>query len=166
MFEKGEYVVYGTKGVCQVEDITHVDMPGADKDRLYYVLCPVHNTSGKIFSPVDNQKIVMRRVITAEEAKELIAEIPSIEEIWITDERAREAKYKEAMQSCNYKDWVGIIKTLYMRKQRRIAQGKKVTALDEKYLHLVESELYDELSIALNVPANQMEQHIREQIGS
>ena len=58
------------------------------------------------------------------------------------------------------------MKTLYIRKQRRIAQGKKVTALDEKYLHLVENELYDELSIALHIPANQMERHIKEQIGA
>ncbi len=166
MFEKGEYVVYGTKGVCQVEDITHVDMPGADKERLYYVLCPVHNTSGKIFSPIDNQKIVMRKVISEDEAKELIAEIPSIEELWISNEKEREAKYKEAVLSCDYKDWVGVMKTLYIRKQRRIAQGKKVTALDEKYLHLVENELYDELSIALHIPANQMERHIKEQIGA
>lgn len=166
MFEKGEYVVYGTKGVCQVEDITHVDMPGADKERLYYVLCPVHNTSGKIFSPIDNQKIVMRKVISEDEAKELIAEIPSIEELWISNEKEREAKYKEAVLSCDYKDWVGVMKTLYLRKQRRIAQGKKVTALDEKYLHLVENELYDELSIALHIPANQMERHIKEQIGA
>lgn len=166
MFEKGEYVVYGTKGVCQVEDITHVDMPGADKERLYYVLCPVHNTSGKIFSPIDNQKIVMRKVISEDEAKELIAEIPSIGELWISNEKEREAKYKEAVLSCDYKDWVGVMKTLYIRKQRRIAQGKKVTALDEKYLHLVENELYDELSIALHIPANQMERHIKEQIGA
>ena len=166
MFEKGEYVVYGTKGVCQVEDITHVDMPGADKERLYYVLCPVHNTSGKIFSPIDNQKIVMRKVISEDEAKELIAEIPSIEELWISNEKEREAKYKEAVLSCDYKDWVGVMQTLYIRKQRRIAQGKKVTALDEKYLHLVENELYDELSIALHIPANQMERHIKEQIGA
>ena len=166
MFEKGEYVVYGTKGVCQVEDITHVDMPGADKERLYYVLCPVHNTSGKIFSPIDNQRIVMRKVISEDEAKELIAEIPSIEELWISNEKEREAKYKEAVLSCDYKDWVGVMKTLYIRKQRRIAQGKKVTALDEKYLHLVENELYDELSIALHIPANQMERHIKEQIGA
>ena len=141
-------------------------MPGADKERLYYVLCPVHNTSGKIFSPIDNQKIVMRKVISEDEAKELIAEIPSIEELWISNEKEREAKYKEAVLSCDYKDWVGVMKTLYIRKQRRIAQGKKVTALDEKYLHLVENELYDELSIALHIPANQMERHIKEQIGA
>ena len=41
MFEIGEYIVYGTKGVCQVEDISQVDIPGANKDRLYYVLSQI-----------------------------------------------------------------------------------------------------------------------------
>ena len=41
MFEIGEYIVYGVKGVCRIEDITHIDISGADKDRLYYVLAPV-----------------------------------------------------------------------------------------------------------------------------
>ena len=38
MFEIGEYVVCGAKGVCQIRDITHIDMSGADKEKLYYVL--------------------------------------------------------------------------------------------------------------------------------
>ena len=33
MFEIGEYIVYGVKGVCRIEDITHIDISGADKDR-------------------------------------------------------------------------------------------------------------------------------------
>ena len=26
MFEIGEYIVYGVKGVCRIEDITHIDI--------------------------------------------------------------------------------------------------------------------------------------------
>ena len=33
MFEIGEYVVCGAKGVCQIRDITHIDMSGADKEK-------------------------------------------------------------------------------------------------------------------------------------
>ena len=36
MFEKGQYVNYGKHGVCVVEDITHMDIPGVSKDKLYY----------------------------------------------------------------------------------------------------------------------------------
>ena len=49
MFEVGEYIVYGCKGVCQVEEITHIDIPGSNKDRLYYVLAPLEDRNGKIY---------------------------------------------------------------------------------------------------------------------
>ena len=36
MFEVGEYIVYGCKGVCQVEEITHIDIPGRNKAVLCF----------------------------------------------------------------------------------------------------------------------------------
>ena len=51
MFEIGEYVVCGAKGVCQIRDITHIDMSGADKEKLYYVLAPVGDKNGTIYVP-------------------------------------------------------------------------------------------------------------------
>ena len=59
MFEVGEYIVYGCKGVCQVEEITHIDIPGSNKDRLYYVLAPLEDRNGKIYAPTDNAKVAM-----------------------------------------------------------------------------------------------------------
>ena len=70
MFEIGEYVVYGSKGVCQVHDITHVDMPGADKDRLYYILHPLQGNGAKVYLATDSQKAVIRKVMTKEEANQ------------------------------------------------------------------------------------------------
>ena len=136
MFEIGEYIVYGVKGVCRIEDITHIDISGADKDRLYYVLAPVGDGSGRIYAPTDNQKITMRKVISRE----------------------------EAMNTCDYRAWVSIVKTLYIRKQERTAQGKKITALDERYMRTAENELYSELSLTLGIPKDEMEQYIRERL--
>ena len=45
-------------------------------------------------------------------------------------------------------------------------QGKKVTALDERYMRSAENELYSELSLTLGVPKESMENYIRERIGS
>ena len=42
MFEKGEYIVYGHNGICEVEDITHLNLSGVDKGKLYYVLAPLN----------------------------------------------------------------------------------------------------------------------------
>lgn len=164
MFEVGEYIVYGVKGVCRVEDITHIDISGADKNRLYYVLTPIGESTGKIYAPTDNQKVMMRRIISKEEADRLIDELPQIELLWVPDDKQREAKYKEALNTCDYRAWVSIVKTLYLRKQERVAQGKKITALDERYMRTAENELYSELSLTLGIPKSEMENYIRDRL--
>lgn len=164
MFEVGEYIVYGCKGVCRIEDITHIDISGADKDRLYYVLAPIGDLNGKIYAPTDNQKIMMRKMITKEEAGQLMKELPEIELLWVPDDKQRETKYKEALRTCDYRSWVSIVKTLYLRKRERTEQGKKVTALDEKYMKAVEDELYSELAMTLDISRENMEQYIKEQL--
>ena len=164
MFEKGEYIVYGTSGVCQVEDITTMDMKGVPRDSLFYVLNPSSQKGGKIFTPVDNGKTYMRPVLTQEEASKLIDEIPKIEELWIANEKLRENQYKECMKSCDCKEWIKIIKTLYLRKRTRSAQGKKITSTDEKYLRMAEDYLYSELEIPLGIPKEKMEEYIGEQV--
>lgn len=164
MFEIGEYIVYGSKGVCQVEDISNVDIPGASKDRLYYVLRQIENGAGKIYVPTDNDKIVMRKVITKEAAEDLIRRMPDMEQLWIDDDKKREVMYKEAIRTCDYNEWVRMIKTLYFRKRERTAQGKKVTALDEKYLKAAENELYSELSLILEIPKQEVLEYIKAQI--
>ena len=32
MFDKGEYIIYGNSGVCQVEDVTTMNMEGVLND--------------------------------------------------------------------------------------------------------------------------------------
>ncbi len=160
MFNKGEYIIYGTSGVCQVEDITTMDMAGVPRDRLYYVLYPTSQKGGKIYTPVDNQKTMMRRILNQEEAAKLIESIPRIEELWITNEKMREEKYKECMRTGDCREWIKIIKTLYMRKMERSAQGKKITSTDERYLKMAEDYLYSELEIPLGIPKEEMEAYI------
>lgn len=164
MFKVGEYVVYGSKGVCQIMDITHLDMSGADKERLYYVLGPIGDTASRIYAPTDNQKTVMRKVISKEAAERLIEELPEIELLWVPDDKQREAKYKEALKTGDYRSWVSIVKTLYLRQRERLAQGKKITALDERYMRVAENELYSELSLTLEIPKENMEDYIKEKL--
>ncbi|MBQ7359014.1 MAG: CarD family transcriptional regulator [Lachnospiraceae bacterium] len=159
MFEVGEYIVYGTKGVCQVEDITTMQMGDMPKSQ-YYVLQPVGQKGSKIYVATGNQKTIMRKILTASEAKELVQEIPQIEELWLDNEKVREEKYKECIRTCECRDLVKIIKTLYLRKEKRIREGKKITATDERYLKIAEDNLYSELSIPLGVAKADMPAYI------
>lgn len=163
-FEKGEYVVYGNKGVCLIEDITHVDIPGVDKDRLYYIMRPRQSKSGTVYLPVDSTKAVIRRVMSEQEARQLLDEIPDIEQLLVTNEKKREDNYKEALKTCSCRAWISVIKTLRRRRKERLDAGKKFTALDERYLRCAEQELYGELSVALGVPEAEMDSYIKNHI--
>lgn len=160
MFETGDYIVYGGTGICQVMGVTTMNMDGIPKDRLYYILRPDGHGDGKIFTPVDNGKLVMRRVMTKKDAEDLIREIPDIATLDIQDDKLREEKYKECLRSCESREMIRIIKTIYIRKKERFAKGKKVTATDERYLKQAEENLYSELSMLLGIPKNEMEDYI------
>lgn len=151
MFEKGEYIIYGNLGVCEVGDITTVNLDGVPRDKLFYVLYPYHQEGKKVFTPVDNQKTVMRKIITKESAQELLQEVPRIETIQAANDKLREEQYKECIRSCECRQLVKVIKTFYKQKQQRMAQGKKMPAMDEKYSRIAEDNLYSELSIPLDI---------------
>ena len=164
MFEKGGYFVYGTTGVCEIEDITSPDMKGVAGNRLYYVLTPCFQKGNRIFTPVDNEKVPIRAVMSKAEASALVDEIPKIEELWEKDDKLREKRYKEAIRSCDPREWIRIIKTSYLRQEERRAQGKKATTVDERYFHSAEEHLYSELAISLDMPKEKVKGFIKERM--
>ena len=164
MFEIGEYIVYGNTGVCRVVEVTKMAVPGTKDDRLYYTLEPVYDKGCRLFTPVDNQKVIMRPVLTMQEADELIGQIKEIDVLWVKDEKNREQIYKETIRTCSCVEWVRMIKTLYIRRQSRLAAGKKVTSSDARYLHLAEESLYGELSVVMGIPKDEMEEYIAKRV--
>ncbi len=164
MFKVGDFIVYESRGICKVENITELNLPGATKGQKYYELKPVYEETGKIYSAVDSDKVLMRRMITGEEAKALIDDIPNIPEMWIGDEKQRELRYKEAMRSGDCRQWVSIIKTLYLRRQDRLAQGKKTTNTDDRYFKKAGDNLHGELAMALGMEKSEMEEFISDHL--
>lgn len=166
MFEAGSYIIYGTKGVCKVERVGNLNLPGSDSQRLYYTLSPVNDRNGTIYTPVENSRVLMREIISRKEALALIDEIPSIESLWIPNEKEREQLFQKALLTCDCREAVKIIKTLYQKKQKRLAAGKNATAMDQKYLQYAQEQLYGELAVALNMDKSQVENYIRDSIDS
>ena len=89
MYQKGEYVVYGTNGPCMVEDVTKLKIPGCDAKRFYYVLRPVKTGKSVIYSPVDNEKVMIRPILSEEEATVLLQNIPQIALLEVEREKVR-----------------------------------------------------------------------------
>lgn len=160
MFKVGDYIIYGSNGVCKVEEVGTLEVSGVPKDKIYYTLNPVYSKGSKIFTPIDNDKVVMRPIITESEAKEIIDGIKEIEELLIDETSKRENVYKESMKKCDCLEWIRIIKTLYTRKRIRLSEGKKVATGDEKYLRQAEDYLYGELAISLHIDRDKVENYV------
>ncbi|MBR1742787.1 MAG: CarD family transcriptional regulator [Lachnospiraceae bacterium] len=164
MFEKGDYIVYGSSGVCEVKDVGPMEMTGVKEGKLYYTLKQRYSEGGTIFTPVDNCKIVMRGVYSKGEAGELIETIPFIEELKIQDERKREEFYKDSLRTCDFTEFIRLIKLIYHRKKRRLEAGKKMASLDERYLKMAEDGLYGELEVSLEMSRDDVEKLVSERL--
>ncbi|MCC8104087.1 MAG: CarD family transcriptional regulator [Clostridiales bacterium] len=149
MYSVGDYVVKANNGVCRVEDIVHLDMSNAKKDRLYYLLVPQADQGAKLYVPVDTNSTSIRSVLSEEKAWQVIEKIPDIDEAWIANDKLREQEYKEALKSCDPELLVSIIKNIYLRKKKRLSEGKKSTSVDDRYFKMAEEALYSELAFAI-----------------
>lgn len=153
MFQKGNYVVYGINGVCRVQSVEALH---EGSDRLYYRLTPVHATKNVITTPVDNDKVPMRLVLTADEAKAFLSDVSSIEAMEEVAYKQREQQYKEAMKTCDCRQWVCVMKTAYTRRLQRMEEGKKATAADEKYFKAARANLINEMEVVFDKPCDQV----------
>ena len=158
MFEKDQLIMCGGHGVCRVVNVTGNPFDRFDKVRRFYVLEPVFEKASTVYMPVDNEKVVMRRVMNREEAEELIDNMTEIETVWIKEEKGREQMYKDAIRTYDCQSLVQIIKTLYLRRQNRINAGKKALSSDEQYLRKAEALLYSEMSVALDIPKEEVQE--------
>lgn len=160
MFKTGDFIIFGSYGVCEVTHIGSLDMDGISKERLYYTLCPLYSKGSVLYTPVDNQKELIRPILSREEAIGLIREIPGIDYLWVNDERKRERDYKEALHTCDCRQLIKIIKTIYMRKKQRTENGKTLTAVDKKYFNMAEEHLYGELAVSLGIQKDEVKDYI------
>lgn len=131
---------------------------------MYYILKPVYAESSTVYIPVDNHKVAIRVALTKAETNELIAKIPSLELVWVENDKQRELTYKECLKQNSREDYIRIIKTLYLRKQDRLAKGQKIIGLDERYLKQAEDLLYGELAVALGIEKQGVQAYITEEI--
>ena len=81
MFSVGEYVIYGNHGVCKIEKMGGVSLPLVDGKKKYYTLRPIYKNEAVIYAPVNNPRLMIRSVLTKEEAEQLIEEMPQMERV-------------------------------------------------------------------------------------
>ena len=152
MYNIGDYIIY-LKDVCQVLDIKEKYMNDMD----YYVLTPVNDNSLKLNIPINNKSL--RNLISKEKIEEIINNILNIE-IIKDDDKTIENTYKNLLSSATHEDLIKIIKTSYLRNQKRINNKKKISDKDKNYFELAEKYLYNEFSIVLGLSFDETRDYV------
>ena len=155
-YEIGDLVSKPVTGICKIEDILYLNPQDEKNNKLYYLMKPIEDEKEKIYVPVSNADSRLRLCMTKKMAWSLIKRIPEIPTAWVNNEKMREQNYKEAVKANEPEALVSIIKMIYQRNQKRLAQGKKCTATDARYFQTAENLLYMELGVALGKPKQEI----------
>ncbi len=166
MFQKGEYIIYGSTGVCQVEEIGMPEgFSGADPNRTYYTLRPVYDV-GSIYIPVDTT-VYMRAVMTKEQADALVVKLPelAVDEFESRNMKMMSDHYLEAIQSHDCEQLLRLIKTVGVKVKEAAAKGKRPGQTDQRFMKRAEDLLYGEFAVSLNMPLAEVSGYIHDAMG-
>jgi CarD family transcriptional regulator len=152
-FSPGDHVYYGTTGVCTILEFRTVEL-GGSLPTTCYVLKPIDNraASPTIYVPAEPGALLanMRPVLTKAEVLALIAEMPALEDIWIGSDRDRNKDYWARIRTCDSRELVKVIRTLFLAKNAGRA-SRRLTSNDEKLMDTATSLVHGEFALALGI---------------
>lgn len=152
MFEIGEVVSYN-QYICKIKSIKK------NHNNEYYVMNPVDDETLVIEIPIENKISSIKKIMTYDEAMELIKKLNSIEVISVSDKYI-EQQYKDLLKTRDKENIVKVIKTAYLRNKKREEENKKISEKDKSYLEKAEKLLYNEISFSLKKSYDDTKQFI------
>ena len=166
MFKIGDHIVYGTNGVCLVTDVCASPFDKKDT-RTFYVLKPVSgHAESVIYTPIDNDRIPMRPLLSLREVEELLARLHVIPHLEVPSEKARREAYRTALFAASPDSYVAVIKTIGGRRAELSAIGRRLPEFEIECDGIARRHLYTELSVVLGRPAAEVEQCVFARLGN
>ena len=166
MFQKGDFAACGSKGICEIKNITTLDMDGIPKDRLYYEMQPVLKAGSRVVVPVGQEdgKNAMRRILDEKEAAQLLSSMREEEIEWEPDDRRREEQYKGIINENRAAGMLALIRYVCVKRKARALKGRRLPSMDERYLKAAQEHLYTELSISMKVSAEEIRAYVESRL--
>ena len=162
MFQVGEHIVYGVNGICRVAEVGPSPYDKEDP-RTFYWLIPIHNPMGStIYTPVDNDRVPMRRLMTREEIDALIAAMPQIETLKVPVEKQRREIYRTVIGELRPEGYVQVIKTVRRRRAELTAARKHFPVTDLEYGRLAQHLLSSECAHVLGITEAEADAYLSE----
>ena len=128
LFKEGDYIFYGSGGICRIDSITEMPFEGAREGVPYYVLHTLSEPRQVIFNPTVNDKVLMRAVMTKKDTKELLDSLGDLEPFEAQSAKLLREKYIAAIKSGLPAEWVKILVTY---EKRRLAAEMHLVRVTE-----------------------------------
>ena len=162
MPEQGQYVNYTAQGICRVEGIESLKF-GDGKARDYYLLRPVNQPESSVYLPVDNPDLLakLHPILSKEEIDQIILSVRQDSIPWVSDFREREEQFSAILARRDERELLLLIGCLLLREEEgthRLSSG------DQQTLRKAQRIVAEEFSFSLHLPADQIDDYIREKL--
>ena len=151
MYAVGDYVVYGSHGVCRIvaEEDRRIDR----KVIAYFSLEPLGQPGAVYYVPSKNPAALakLRPLIEKHELEKLLCSDQVRNCCWIDDENRRKLRYRELIARGDLIELVSMVHALHLHKQELMSIGKRVHQCDEVFLHDAEKNLTAEFALVLEI---------------
>jgi len=161
MFEIGAYVVYGSQGVCRIEDIRRENLTGEPKD--YYILTPADDPKMTVYVPVDASALTvqMHALLSPAQLDALILDGSRDDTLeWVNDPRQRNDLFKGILSSGDRRMLFRMLRTIHERREAQLAAGRKLYAADELAFERAEKLLHGEIAVILKIQPDEVRDYI------
>lgn len=164
MFSAGEKVIYGRMGACVIREIAVRNFDGSERE--YYILSPVRGRDQSIYVPTENAALTakMKLVMSDAEISALMAEIAAGEMEWIEDDNERREAFDALLAEGCAAGLARLVGCIWRRRDWLAERSRKLHQSDERALREARERLHGELSLALDIPEEQVPAYIEGQL--
>ncbi len=162
VFSKGEHVVYGTNGICLVDDIGPM-RNSEDEDKLFYILRPVNSVSSVLYVPLDNSVLCgkMRYVYSKSQLVQVLDKVKSNSLDWIDDRKVRLNTFREMLHSGDIMTHILLVSCILDKKKLLDEAGKRLSDADDHVLRSAERIVSEEFAWVLDISKNEVGSYIQ-----
>ncbi|MBE6605796.1 MAG: hypothetical protein E7635_01990 [Ruminococcaceae bacterium] len=152
MFNLKQKVLYGSQGVCEIQEITKKNFGGDERD--YYVLVPVYRNFSTVYVPVDSPVICekMRLIPDKDHMMELLKATDCDFDSWEENKYARHDKFIKILEKGTDSDIFALARMLHKKNEELMTVGKRLYINDEKVLLDAQRLIEEEFACVFDIP--------------
>ena len=165
-YNKGDFVVYGTNGICKIDDVQKMTFPMEKEEHTYYVLKPKGNSASILFVPEHREELVskMRYVLKKDEIDNILLGTSESNVKWIDDRNSRNNYFKKILSEGKPEEFLELIRCILERKAILAENGKKLSLADEAILSSAEKLVREEFSFVLGISEDGVTEYIKDKM--